>query len=182
MLDFLQSILGGGMTGILGAALTIWGEVAKGKLDIEKTKLSNEFELQKATLDIQQVEMEGRMKLELSRVESEAALAQAQQQVFSDSYAADKAQYATGSGASNSGWFIFVDTIRGLIRPSLTIYLMAVVTIIYADVSHIAGGIGAFPEAEAVKIFHDVTLQILYLGTTVALWWFGIRGARKAVL
>ncbi len=75
-----------------------------------------------------------------------------------------------------------VDVIRGLVRPIMTVYVMVVVTFIYLELQRLVGGMSSIPVIEAMSIYSTTINSILYVATTVVLWWFGIRGARKAIL
>jgi hypothetical protein len=94
---------------------------------------------------------------------------------FAKSFTADVAQYATGRKAANSAWFIAVDVIRGLVRPTLTVYVMIVVTLIYWQLMQLVGGLKAIPTHDALLMLKGVIDGLMYTATTIVLWWFGTR-------
>ena len=79
--------------------------------------------------------------------------------------------------------FGFVDFLRGLMRPILTIYLVGLSTWItwkaylLLDLTR-----SAITATEAIGIFTDATSIIMYLTTTVICWWFGSRQMAKAIM
>lgn len=170
LLDILGTIMSGGVTGIIGTVATSYFELKK----IDKTQ---EFELKKMDFELRQnaqdmelmkLEIDG--KIQVSKVEADAAIQVADAAAFAKSYDADKATYATGAKARNSMLFIIVDFIRGLIRPAMTIYITIVVTMIYMDLQ----GVAKDP-AQAMTLMNSAVLGILYVWTTITLWWFGTR-------
>lgn len=174
MLEFfgeaMGAILSGGATGLLGSVLSIWGEHQKQKEMFRHTEKMAEITAAnmrlEAELHLKQIQVEGAVKID--EIESRA---------FSESFAMDKATYYTGPlGAVARGFMVLVDVIRGLIRPLMTIYLMALTTLIYIEVRAILGGIeGGMSGEGAAMLLSQIIMVILYLTSTVVLWWFGTR-------
>lgn len=150
----IGSIVGGGVTGLIGTGITALTEY-KGK--------QNEFQHQQRV-----------MELGIANKQKVAGI-QADSETFTESLRADKAQYATGAEAANSTSFVLVDLFRGLVRPTLTVYVMVVVTLIYMNLMALVGGLQAIPMTEALAMLKGVIDSLLYITTTIVLWWFGSR-------
>lgn len=178
--DAIGAILGGGATGLLGSALTLWGQAKQQKeLFRHNEKMA---EIQGANL-----RLEAEMNLRQIQVEGEVKIGEIETKAFSESFSADKASYlgmfADKVGSLSRFWRTFVvvamalvDMYRGFIRPGLTTYLVVLTTMIYMEVRTILGGIEGGMSAEgAERLLSQIIMVILYLTATVVLWWFGTR-------
>ena len=72
--------------------------------------------------------------------------------------------------SGDSAWLVFVDVVRGLIRPVLTVGFLVLCGLIYFTLP------GGSPEHVAARIVDTA----LYLATTTTLWWFGTRPKKRA--
>jgi hypothetical protein len=174
MLDWLGNALGaivsGGATGLLGALVTTWGELAKVK-EINR----HEETMRRQDHEIAKTEAEG--KLAIAKTEGEAAIGVAEAQTLSASYQHDRATYATGELTPRQRWLmVLVDFARGMIRPGETLYFTGLLTYLtFVAVSLLARLSPEQLEATAADLVSQVFLVVLYLTTTVILWWFGAR-------
>ena len=71
---------------------------------------------------------------------------------------------------------MLLDVLRGVVRPGLTIYLCVLTTQIYNELASQVGPLTADQRYETTKL---IVGTILYLFTTVTLWWFGTRSSGK---
>lgn len=70
----------------------------------------------------------------------------------------------------------FVDAIRGLMRPLITIYLLVIATFVTMKIGGYVGGLqGAMDPNELVTMYKDTIAQVMFLVTTSVTWWFGSR-------
>jgi hypothetical protein len=164
----LGSILGGGLTGLIGAGLTSWTELKK-----QDSLFRHDEKMAELDQAMTKLEIQGRLKV--AETESQALQEIAASDVLQKSFDADRAQYATGRTAANSKWFVWVDVIRGLVRPTLTIYMMLVVTLIYLQIMYLVGGIEGMTTNQATGMLAGIIDSLLYITTTIVLWWFGSR-------
>ena len=168
ILSAVGAIAGGGVTGLVGAGITSFTEY--------KTKMASFAHEQKMTdLNIQMAQLDAESKFKMAESEAETAKEVAATTAFSKSHTADIARYATGDRAANSIGFIVVDVIRGLVRPTLTIYVMIIVSMIYWQLMELVGGLTAIPTHDALAMVKGVIDGLMYLATTIVLWWFGTR-------
>lgn len=168
--DALGAIISGGVTGILGSVITTWGEYRKNKLMFShKEKM--------AELDQQAMKLEAELELKKITTESEAQQAIAEMDILKSSYEHDRATYSRGKlGKFGRALMVVVDFARGMIRPSATIYLVVLTTIIFYKVFGILNGLeSAIPVADAVAIVNKIIMVVLYLTVMVVSWWFGMR-------
>ena len=70
----------------------------------------------------------------------------------------------------------FVDAIRGLMRPLITIYLLVIGTYVAINIGGYVGGIeSAITGPEMIEMYKDTIGQVMFLLTTAVTWWFGSR-------
>jgi hypothetical protein len=69
----------------------------------------------------------------------------------------------------------FVDAIRGLMRPAITLYLLAVTTALTLSIHKIVGGLESFDPKELFSLYQQIVLEIIFLCSTAVCWWFGSR-------
>jgi len=174
MLDLLSNaltaILGGGATGLLGSAVTGW-------LDYKHQAAKYKHDQRMEELSQQAIELENEGALAIADRKATAAEQVARSQAQTASYGADRATYAIGTHADN-GWLIAVDVLRGIIRPLLTLYCAAILTMLLIYIEHT---IGPGTQAELIGgILQQLVNGILYICSTVLLWWFGSRPRHSA--
>ncbi|GEA06237.1 hypothetical protein KUL42_09980 [Alteromonas sp. KUL42] len=172
--DALMAVVGGGATGILGSAVQSYFQF--------KTKvLENEQENIRLAHDAKMVTIEADANL---RIAQQEAAAQADNNAFimqTASYEHDKRNYMPENGAPT--WIVaalgIVDVIRGLVRPSLTIYVAVATTIILVEANGLiesVNGIGADVRLNAAM---EIWRMVAYIATTIFFWWFGQRPPKK---
>lgn len=172
MTEIISSVLSGGLTGLLGAAITKFSEYKTKQLDIEQLKLKHLHEAAMKELDASIMQKEYEARMQIAEVEAQALVESEDSRAFAKSYDMEPERYSNPAKSSIAqNWALVVlDFVRGIVRPGLTIYLCLIVTIMYAKASG-----SAVSEAVAMEIVQTV----LYLCTTSILWWFGARGRSK---
>ena len=79
--------------------------------------------------------------------------------------------------------FGFVDFIKGMIRPSLTVYLCGVTTWVTLMAWKIMQASGTeITATQAMEIFQDTTSIVVYLTVSCVTWWFGDRRMAKTIM
>ncbi len=163
MFDFLGGILTatatGGLTGVLGTGITaVMGHFER------KQRHGQELELRR--LDMELAKAEGAVAERVAAAEAAASREEAAGAALEASL---KAAATRWSAAGDSGWIVFVDVVRGLTRPALTMALVALVAAIYFCSTD--------PGDELRGRIIDT---VLYLATASTLWWFGARQLQRA--
>ena len=65
--------------------------------------------------------------------------------------------------------------IKSAVRPVITGALLFMTYRILMELEAITGGIANLPQDEAVKLYRDITLNIISLTATAVSWWFASR-------
>lgn len=151
MWELISSVLTGGATGLIGAGITSFIEYKK-----QKQKDAHELALMKEERQTLELEIQGRERVVVIQTESEKDIAETK--AFAESLSNDKAAYSSG----DSKYLVFVDVVRGLTRPSLTAYLVLLVTILWFTTDN-------------EQVEEKIAATVLYLTTAAVLWWFGSR-------
>jgi hypothetical protein len=191
----LTSVLSGGATGLLGILIQRWFDAKNKAQDIELVKLNLQNAIDLKKLDNERaskeadarvdVAAEDRAAREFEAVADERARAyETDGAMFEASHEADRAKYLPPGAHKSRGvlWMMaFVDFVRGIIRPGLTIYLVAITHVMFnwvRDLMEKNGG--SLTNAELKEIVMLIISTILYLATVSVVWWFGTRPAKKA--
>jgi hypothetical protein len=178
-----ETILGG-LTGLIGSAVTAFFTYKTKKIDLEMIIKTKE-------LDIKLAEKEHEFALQQTSIEAEAAVEKAAEATLQASYAHDRATYFTPFAGviENHPWlgipfaifFALVDLLRGLIRPSMTVYMVILVTVMYLQGVRLleAQGYEAIATDSAMLFVHRLIDLVIYLTATIMAWWFGDRTIHK---
>lgn len=173
------SALSGGLLGLFGTGIKMLADYKS-----QESKRTFELDMRQADLDEMQLEHDLHMKEVEAQTHRDIAIAHqnrltTESQVSGDielgelnlrqaSYSNDKATYGGG----------FVDAIRGLMRPILTLYFALSMALIAYQLMQITGNIvGA---ANAQYLLKEVINAIIFLATTSVTWWFGSRPIHHA--
>ena len=164
LFDGLTAILSGGATGLLGTVIS-------GVLGHFKAKQDLKREITLRELDIQLARIEGDSAENIAAIEAEGARDEAAWKAIDASYR----EAARRWSRPGDGWaMVFVDVVRGLIRPALTVGLFALVGAIYFSLA-------ASADPSVAKIQARIVDTALYMATAAGLWWFGQRPTEKAM-
>lgn len=173
VLDSVLSVLSGGATGLIGTAIQSIYQYKTRQLDIdlEKTKAANELEKQK--LDIQMQAQEWASRTQIATITTQGEVDQADAATLGASYQLEPQQYSEKTLLTHAqNWiFVFIDALRAVIRPGLTVYLCAVTTMIYMQTR----GLITTNQVDSFALLEKLVNTILYVTTTVILWYFGSR-------
>lgn len=172
----LGGVLSGGLTGIIGVGVQRIFEYKSKQLDIQlqNQKFAHEVDMKKADAEIMAQEWAARTKI--AATETAGASDVADSHAFAAALTSEPKIYADPSKITPAQEWLMValDTIRGLIRPVLTIYLCAITTIVYLQARELMGNqpLGIDQASAILKMIIDT---ILYLTVTCVLFWFGSR-------
>jgi hypothetical protein len=73
----------------------------------------------------------------------------------------------------------WVDALRGMMRPAITVYLMVVATILTLRIGALVGGLESLNPKALFALYQDVIQQIVFLTATAVTWWFGSRPSSR---
>jgi hypothetical protein len=170
------SILSGGATGLLGVGIQRIADYKNKKLDIEIQKQKFEQERALRELDAKIMEQEWAARTKVAQVEAEGKREVADAEAFAASFKLEPVRYSEGVKPGPVGGFmlIFLDFLRGIVRPGLTVYLCVLTTLIYLQARELLNKEDLTSE-QALGVESFIINTILYLTTTCVLWWFGTR-------
>lgn len=173
----VTGVLSGGATGLIGVLIQRYFDLQHKKQEIEQVKLqlANNIELAK---------METERTVRVSEIQLEGTIAQADASIMTASFAHDQANYLDPQAQRRRGFvgnvvvfmMAVVDFFRGILRPGMTAYLCALVTMMFFWARDLAASHGHHMTAEqAFSLVLQIVATILYCWTTATLWWFGTR-------
>ena len=179
ILGFFGSAAAGGITGLIGA---LGSKIA----DYFTYKQKCAFDLAMRDKDMAIAKIEADKDVTIARDTNATNLGLGEIELSEKSHDDDKATYATHDLVEHAptwaaglatAFFAFVDFIRGMTRPGLTLYLVVLTTIIYENMDTVikAAGVTAFSPGDALKIVVMIVDAVLYLTSTAVTWWFGSR-------
>jgi len=174
ILDSVLSLASGGITGLVGTAIGSFFTYKSKQLDIElqKEKYANEIELKKADAAIMAQEWAARTQIAETTANAQVETEDAKG--FTASLTSEPQRYAEGTLTKTQNWLmVFLDFFRGIIRPSLTLYLSALTTLVYLQARSLINS-GMSPE-QAINLTSKIIDTVLYLTSTSILWYFGSR-------
>lgn len=172
MLEFLGDAAGfmasGGLGAIVGGVFS-WLDKREEREQM-KLRLAHEERMADIDVQLQQAEHDHALavadkNLEQTRVEADIA---------ADIAETELAKASVNAQAQPSGNPLIDGALR-FVRPIITAYLLWMVTDIYRDLETATGGIQALPVEAAGELYQYVVMQILFLGTTATVFWFGSR-------
>lgn len=175
MLEVIASIMGstglGAVVGLIGSAFTKYLELKtlKERLAFEKSMA----EIRTKELELEQAHaiLVAEKKLELTQAEGEIQREVAEIGAFLESQRADAVRYG--------GW---VDQVRGLMRPVITIFLLTLVTVFMWRVWQKVGGLEALDQKTIIALFDHMIRSVIFLTVTAVAWWFGSRATDWATM
>jgi hypothetical protein len=197
----LETILGG-VTGLIGNIVGGIFKYKTAKLDMEIKKTQNAHEVAMVKAETQAMVMEAKANIAVTRAQVEGAVELADANVYLQSQREgnknlfsnkwiDKLLGVQGkarficfpAGVLIAVLFGLVDFLKGLMRPSLTAYLVALTTWVTWMAWQIinADGVG-MDLATAKELFGNVTSIVVYLTVSCVTWWFGDRRMAKTIM
>jgi hypothetical protein len=180
ILGFFGSAAFGGITGLFGGLIN---RVA----DYYTLKQTNEFNLKMRDKDLEIAKVEAEKDLAIARDANYTAREVADQESLQASLTADKATYLTDDlqrslPARYKGvigiLMAFVDFIRGLTRPGITLYMCVLTTLIWLEMNSLITKYQqqVLTPEDAGKIIMLIVDGVIYLTSMCVGWWFGSRG------
>ncbi|GJM64904.1 hypothetical protein [Persicobacter diffluens] len=179
---------------ILGSVTGLLGNLATAFLNARMQKLKNRHELEMRKIDIaeRKAEADLQMRIEESRTAKAIELAEAHafnlSQKFGNKTLISSKAISKLFDSPFTAWLgsflIFlqglIDSYRAAIRPLLTTYFVVLTSwLTYEAVRIISLKESIMPVEMAQDVFLRVLNIIIYLTTTLVLWWFGDRRTAK---
>lgn len=178
----ISGVLSGGATGLLGVILQRYFDLRGRDKDIALLELQHRQALALAQIESERAAMRAQADFDIADRAAEARESEADSRSLVASFEADRAQYLDKGSQRGSKFAVFcftvVDTVRGLIRPILTAYLVGLATVMFLWARQLAGD-ASITQEQAVNLIGQIVATILYLATACTLWWFGSRPPKQ---
>ena len=192
-----------GMDVLLGGVTGLFGNIITGVMNYKTLKIKNEHEAKMVSLETEAMKEEAKMQIAVTNAEVEGAVELADSQAYLESIKVGNKKmfsekwidhlfnvegkigsfFATPAAILLSLAFGFVDWLRGIMRPGITIYLTGLTTLItfYAWDIIQKHGLETMTTTEAIGIYNKTTSIVIYLTVTCVTWWFGDRRMAKFI-
>jgi len=196
-----EAILGG-VTGLIGNAVGGWFKLKHAKIELDIHELNNKHDLAMVKAETEAMIMEAKANIKITQAQVEGAID------IKDAEAFMQSQKEGNKALFNNKWidalmsitgywriitlpiastiaFLFglTDFLRGMIRPTLTVYLCGVTTWVTWMAWKIMQADGmTLTSLQAVNIFNDTTSIVTYLTVSCVTWWFGDRRMAKSIM
>lgn len=170
LVDILGSVVTGGVTGLIGTALSRFAD-----FQTKKTEFVHEEKMRE--LDAAIMAQEWAAKTQVASIEADAVMEKADAEAFAKSFNEPERYSERVRATKAQGWvLIALDAIRGAVRPGLTVYLCAITTYLYWDAHSAMSSMGVM---DTTKLVNQIVTTVLYLNTVSCTWWFGTRVRSK---
>lgn len=169
MIDILGMAFSGGLTGLVGS---VFKGIAQANERKRLYKLELEFTRRmeiENTHELAVLELKHDQAKDAAALENLTTLIDADAKNYLASLRQDKATYG----------ITWIDSIRGIIRPLITLSTLGMLVWIGVMLWRLTGGLGALPQTEILTMFKDLIDAVIYIASATTLWWFGDRSFNK---
>lgn len=188
-------IILGGITGLVGNIVTAWSNYKTQKLKNEHDQEMYKYKIQElgaktdAAIKITEAKISGEVELADSRA-YDTSQREGNKQVFAESWVTrlfavegPLSYVATPVALLLAMALGFVDFLKGLMRPGLTLYLTGITTWLTWTAYSILQTAGMqISSQQALDIYNQVTSIVIYLTVSCVTWWFGDRRIAKFLM
>lgn len=175
----MTSVFSGGLVGLLGTIANKIFELKMTELKMKDDDQKAKNQLLMSASELEQIKAENEGKFKIADREVEGQMDIAASQSFAASYTLEPKMYHSNKTltTTQNTMLVFVDAMRGLIRPGLTMSLCVIMMIVYMKAGKIIENKDLSAE-QALKIYTEVTQAIIFLTTLSVSWWFGERASK----
>jgi len=197
----LATVLGG-VTGLLGNVVGGWFKMKERKMKIEENKVQNQHELAMVDAETRAMIEEAKANIRIAQTQVEGAIDLKEADAYIQSQKEGNKQMFSNKWIDRlmgqEGWiryftiplasliavlFGLTDFLRGILRPTLTIYLCGITTWVTWMAWQIMQKEGvALDGIQAAAIFSEITSIVTYLTVSCVTWWFGDRTMAKNIM
>ena len=174
----IGSAVSGGFLGLFGTGVKMYADhkaqQAKQLFQLKMRELDQAEMTLEHQLHMKEVEAEANRDIAVAtqnrlstEAQAQADIEQAEIQLIQRSHESDRASYGGG----------FVDAIRGLMRPTLTLYFAVLMALIAYQLFSISNEMIGGVTAQNMLI--EVINACIFLATTSVTWWFGSRPIKR---
>jgi len=157
-------------------------------------KLKNEHDIAMAKLEKEAMIAEAEIGIKVTEAEVQGELAKADADIFKESIKVGNERIVEsktinklldGNRTKWVGTFIvfllgIAEAFKSIMRPALTVYLVAVTSwITYSSIQLLQAKQALITAATAAALFSNITNIVIFLAVSAVTWWFGNRGVEK---
>jgi hypothetical protein len=184
--EIISTILGGGLTGLIGTAFSSFMNYKQQKMnnehEIAKIKANSEAMKLEAEANIRITEAKTAGEIQLAEMKAfEKSIEEGNEDLIKESYIDKlfKSRWLAPFGAFLVLCMGFVDTLRNFIRPGVTLYMLGATTwLAYLSYTAIDKTLS---NGQLAVIFEMLVQSIIYTTVTCVSWWFGDRQLYKMI-
>lgn len=170
ILGFFGSSGFGGFLGLLGGLANRWLDLKAKTMDIQLQAMKYTHELALRDKDKEMLVTEWEQRSKVASIEADAAIETAGYEALAKSFAADKATYGID----------WIDGIRGLVRPALTLILTFAALLVNLVVLDKLVSVWDTVTPEARLVLTTTTVEWVLFQASIAIgWWFAHRPSSK---
>lgn len=182
MWAFLANLFSGGaigaITGLFGVAVQRYFDLKNANLKIQADAQGNAHELEMKKLDLETMKAEAQNAFAVSKLEAQTKESLSADDLQKAAYALEPKTYSDESKLSPffNGLFAWLDVVRGLIRPGLTVFFAAAFMVVFWQCIAILKreGMTINPE-EAYALVQKCVDLVITLFATCTTFYFGTR-------
>lgn len=181
VLDAVLSVVSGGATGIIGAGIQTFAAYKTQQLQIQADAQKASHELSMVEAQAKVMAQEWSARTQVAQIEAQGAVDSEEAKAFTASMTSEPKRYAEGLAANGwqAGLMFLLDFFRGFVRPAMTFYLCALTTYVAVQSHNLLVEHGySLTVEQALANDQRIVETVLYLTTTVTLWWFGTRPSK----
>jgi hypothetical protein len=171
-MDWLSLLSNSGLSGVLGGLTGLVGGAISKHQELKRMRLEFAHEENLANLTLQEMEHEQNHELKMASKQTERASLEGQIAIGSVEAEAFASSVDKAFSPVGDHW---VDAVKGLMRPVITLFLLIVTAWLTAEIWGAVGGLGALTEKELTSLFQYVVKQIVFLAVLSTSWWFAAR-------
>jgi hypothetical protein len=179
--------LAGVLTGLVGNLITSF-------TNLKTQKLKNEHEVAMIEAETKAMQAEAAMQIKVTETAVAGELAQLEETNYGENLKAVnkpslnnkileklfETKWTAWVGTFIAFWLGFIDVLKGIMRPGLTLYLVALTSwITYNAYDILLAKQELMDVASALGLFNRVVDIIIYLTVSVVTWWFADRRVAK---
>ena len=176
-MSFVDAVLGIASSSGLGAIVGLVGSYMAKREQRKLDEMNNSHEKDMARIDLERDAAESAQALQMADKQIEQTQAEAE---IASEVSAGEAFTTSQLMANKPSGSTWVDALRSLMRPLITIYLLVIVTYITFNIHATLGGLDALGKDELFALYTHIINQTVFLTVTAVLWWFGSRPAKSS--
>ena len=171
-MEFLTSLLDGGVTSILGAGIGLVGGWLAKREARKMKQLDHAHEIEMADIDLKSQRLEQDHTLAVA--DKQIDIAKAEGQIAINAGELDAFNETIKQQGKMTG-HLFFDGLKSSIRPLLTLILLGQLFYLQYQLNNLMGGLKALPQDQLMAMFLRIVESIIFLATTATGWWFASR-------